>query len=403
MAIDSQRRRWLTGSAALAGLAMVPPLAQAAGARPILIGLDAEFRDRTSTSDDAIRLGIELAMADINRDGGLLGGRPLQLMALDNRSLPARGVENVRAFGATPELVAYLCGKFSPVALESLPAIHELGLPLLDPWAAADGIIDNGYQPNYAFRLGLRDSWAIQVLIEDLARRGIRDIGLLVPNSGWGRSNEAAARAFVESRPDLALRSIEWYNWGGETDLMDRYLPLLDKGAKGLVLVANEPEGAVLVRNIASLPESRQLPVVSHWGVAGGKFAELCGPALQAIDFKVVQTFSFARLRNAEARRLAERSAQAFGLTDPLEIPSALGIAHAYDLVRLLALAIAQAGSTDRGAIRSALETLPPHEGVVRRYAPAYTATRHEALEPHDLFLTRIDRRGRLLPVTSEG
>ena len=63
MAIDSQRRRWLTGSAALAGLAMVPPLAQAAGARPILIGLDAEFRDRTSTSDDAIRLGQLLQLA----------------------------------------------------------------------------------------------------------------------------------------------------------------------------------------------------------------------------------------------------------------------------------------------------------------------------------------------------
>ncbi|MCB1887099.1 MAG: ABC transporter substrate-binding protein [Rhodocyclaceae bacterium] len=403
MMIDKQRRRSLAAGASLLGLGLAGGLARAAGPRPILIGLDAEFRDRTSTSDEAIRLGIELAIADINRDGGLLGGRPLQLMALDNRSLPARGIENVRAFGAIDDLVAYLCGKFSPVALASLPVIHELGLPLLDPWAAADGIVDNGYSPNYVFRVGLRDSWAMQVLIDDLARRGIRDIGLFVPNSGWGRSNESAARAHIAARPELALRATAWHNWGGETDLMNRYLPMLEKGARGLVLVANEPEGAVLVRNMASLPPSRRIPVVSHWGVTGGRFAELCGPALHEIDLKIIQTFSFARLRNAEARRLAERSAQAYGVSDPLEIPSALGIAQAYDLVRLLALAIQQAGSTDRAAIRAALEALPPYEGVVRRYAPAFTANRHEGLSRDDLLLTRFDRKGRLLPVYSEG
>ncbi len=402
MAIDVQRRRWLAASSAAAALTLGGRRARAAGRRPILIGLDAEFRDRTSTSDEAIRLGIELAITDINRDGGLLDGRPLQLMALDNRSLPARGVENVHAFGATDDLVAYLCGKFSPVVLESLAAIHEIGLPLLDPWAAADRIVDNGHSPNYVFRLGLRDSWAMQVLIDDLARRGIRDIGLFVPNNGWGRSNEAAAKAYIASRPGLRLCATEWHNWGGETDLLNRYLPLLDQGARGLVLVANELEGAVLVRNMASLPSSRRIPVVSHWGVTGGRFAELCGPALQAIDFKVVQTFSFARLRNAEARRLAERSAQAYGVTDPLEIPSALGIAQAYDLVRLLALAIERAGTPGRPAVRDALEALPPYEGVVRRYAPAFTADRHEALAPEDLLLTRFDARGRLLPASSE-
>lgn len=403
MPIDLHRRRWLAAGAALAGLGLAPRLGRAAGAMPVLIGLDAEFRDRTSTSDEAIRHGIEFAIADINRDGGVLGGRPLRLLALDNRSLPARGVENVLSFVATPELVAYFCGKFSPVALESLATIHEHGLPLLDPWAAADKIIDNGFSPNYAFRLGLRDSWAMEVLIDELARQGIRDIGLFVPNSGWGRSNEAAARAHIARRPELTLRAVEWHNWGGETDLMDRYLPLLEKGARGLVLVANEPEGALLVKNMASLPPSRRIPVASHWGVTGGRFAELCGPALQAIDFKVVQTFSFARLRNAEAHRLARRSAQAYGVDDALLIPSALGIAQAYDLTRLLALAIDQAGSTDPATIRSALESLPPHEGVVRAYRPAFTPSRHEAMGVEDLFLARYDERGRLLPIHSEG
>ena len=242
----------------------------------------------------------------------------------------------------------------------------------------------------------------VLVLIDELAGRGIRDIALFVPNSGWGRSNVAAATKHLESRPELRMCSIEWHNWGGETDLLDRYLTMLEKGAKGLVLVANEAEGAVLVKNIASLPASRHIPVVSHWGVTGGRFAELCGGALQEIDFCVVQTFSFARQRNDAARRLAERSVAAYGVDDPLDIPSALGIAQAYDLTRLLALAIDRAGVTDRAVVRAALEDLPPHDGVVRSYPRAFTPDSHEAMALEDLFLARFDARGRLLPIGSE-
>ena len=142
--------------------------------------------------------------------------------------------------------------------------------------------------------------------------------------------------------------------------------------------------------------------MVSHWGVTGGRFADLCGDALQAIDFRVVQTFSFARQRSAEARRLAERSVAAYGVTDPLDIPSALGIAQAYDLTRLLALAIERAGIADRAAVRDALEDLPPYEGVVRSYPRAFSRDRHEAMAPEDLFLARFDARGRLLPIGAD-
>ena len=57
--------------------------------KPIYIGLDAEIGHKTSTSDEAIRNGILIAIDDINQAGGLLGGRPLELLIKDNRSVPA--------------------------------------------------------------------------------------------------------------------------------------------------------------------------------------------------------------------------------------------------------------------------------------------------------------------------
>ena len=101
--------------------------------QPVYIGLDAEFGHKTSTSDEAIRAGILIAIDEINNAGGVLGGRPLKLLERDNRSVPARGVANFTELAQIPDLTAVFCGKFSPVVIEALPTIHKLKIPALSP------------------------------------------------------------------------------------------------------------------------------------------------------------------------------------------------------------------------------------------------------------------------------
>lgn len=48
--------------------------------KPVYIGLDAEFGYKNSTSAEAIRMGMLVAMEEINKAGGVLGGRPLELV-----------------------------------------------------------------------------------------------------------------------------------------------------------------------------------------------------------------------------------------------------------------------------------------------------------------------------------
>ena len=116
--------------------------------KPVYVGLDAELTYTGRTSAQAIRMGMLIAMEEVNQAGGVLGGRQLALIERDNKSLPARTLANLKEMAAQPDLVAVFGGSLSPPLLESLPLIHELKLPLLDPWAAADGIVDNGYAPN---------------------------------------------------------------------------------------------------------------------------------------------------------------------------------------------------------------------------------------------------------------
>jgi len=376
----------------------IAPAAPATQARPVHIGLDLEYGHATSTSDDAITLGAEIAVEEINRAGGVLGGRPLAIIKKDNRSVPARARANIEELARTPDVVAVFTGKFSPVALEVLPLVHQLKMPLLGTWGAADGIIDNGYMPNYAFRLSMRDTWAMNHMLDAARQAGQKRFGLLLPNTSWGRSNLKAAENYVRRQTDMQLVSTQWYNWG-DASLMKPYRDILDKGADVLILVANEKEGSLLVKEMAALPKAQRRRVISHWGVTGGNFAELAGPALQQIDFSVVQTFTFIGKENRKAQALAAEAVRRLQLKTAEDLPSPVGIAHAYDLVHVLALALGRAGSTDREAVRDALENVRNYDGAIKRYDRPFTRDRHEALSETDLFLARFLPDGSIHPI----
>ena len=372
------------------------------GQPPVLIGLDAEFGHRTSTSAQAVRQGLEIAIAEINQSGGVLGGRPLELVIRDNRSLPARGLDNLRELAAIPDLVAVFGGKFSPIYMEVLPTAHELGILLMDPWGSADGITEHDFRPSYSFRLSLKDSWAAPVMLRHaLERYQARKLGVFLPNTAWGRSNQAAiSRAAAANGQTLVGE--KWYNWGDKS-FSDDYQELRAAGAQAIVLVANEAEGSTLAREVAALPPAERLPIVSHWGVTGGKFAELAGAGLDELDFAVVQTYSFVGRDDPAARRVLAALRERYGITGAEAVKSPVGVAHAYDLMHLLAQAIDWAGSTDRAAVRTALENLGPYDGLVRHYDHPFTPERHDALSPAEVFMARFTADDRILPIPRAG
>lgn len=364
---------------------------------PVRVGIDAEFGLLGSTSAQAIERGAALAVAEINAAGGVLGGRPLELVLRDNRSVPARSRENLTELAAVPDLVAVFCGRFSPVVLENLDTVHQLGLILLDPWASADGITENGRQPNYVFRLSLRDRWAMPVMMRHARAKGAERIGVLAPNTGWGRSGVAAVeRSSGPTMPGVV--GVAWYNWGDKS-LARPYAELLRAGAQAVLFIANDIEAAVLLREVATMPEGERLPLIMHWGVTGGTLAQQAGEVMDRLDLSVVQTFSFLAADPRKVARFMESWRLRFGPTRPEDIVAPVGVAHAYDLTHLLARAIDQAGSTDRAKIRAALERLRPYDGLVRRYAPPFSESDHDALKAETVFMAVPRADGSIVPL----
>lgn len=367
-----------------------------ASAQPVSIVLDAEFGNRTSTSAQAIERGMRIAIDEINAQGGVLG-RPLELKTMDNKGVPAIGVDNFRDAAAEPNVIGVFGGKFSPTYIEVAPFAEQEKTLLLDPWGSADPITDMSQQPNWVFRLSLKDSWAAPAFIAEAKKSGQSRIGIITPNTAWGRSNVAALE-IAAAGSGVAIVGVEWYHWGDKTmiGLLDR---LLGRTAQSVVFIGNEAEGAILVREMAAAGASGgKTPILAHWGITGGAFEQMVGEGLYKVDLKVIQTYSFYGPPSPVKTRVLDALRTKYGIASVEAIESPVGVAHAYDLTHAVARAIALAGTADRAAVRNALEKLPPWQGLVRYYDPAFTPTDHDALRPDNVFFARYVKGKGIVP-----
>ena len=356
-------------------------------ASPLEIGLDADLSSVAKEGGVAITQGAELAIAEINAAGGILG-QPVKLTAKDHRGNPARGIANIKRFAKNDRLLAVIGGVHTPVALAELATIHELSVIYLDPWAAGTPVIKNGYNPNFAFRLSVRDEWAGQVILKKAKDEGCENVTLFLEQTGWGRSNEKSMGK-ASKQLNLPIKAVEWFHWNSQ-NIDQLVAKTVSDGTQCIALVANTPEGAQIINAVANLDSKNRPKVFSHWGIVGGDFLAKVSAEqrekvelyfLQTIDFKVPKTEKGVALKKAFEERYAEASSyEAFN-----------GVAHSYDLVHLLALAVEKAGTTESSKVQKALEQLDQFKGAMKTYQRPFTADRHEALDASDYIMMQFD------------
>lgn len=389
------------------GLLSAPELAYAtqtiapAGAEakaPVYLGFDGAYGQKTNTAATAIEFGLNKAIEDINASGGVLGGRPLRLITTDNKGVTARGKDNFTDLAQKTDIVAVFGGKYSPIMVESLPVAHKFQIPLISVWGSADQITDHSFDPSFAFRVSLKDSWGVTAMLQRIATNiKATTACAFLPNTAWGRSAEAVISNHARDL-GLSFPLIRWFNWGDKS-FTESYAQCLATGAKALLFVGNEMEAAVLIKEIADRPADQRLPVVAHWGTVGGTLHQLVGDSLKNIRLDIIQTFTFVDNKRPLAIMLAEAAIKAGSYPSVAEIPSPVGIAQAYDAARLIALAVDQAQSTNGDEVRAALEKLPAFEGAIKDYTPAFTTNRHDALDASSVLFVKLEPNGALIPL----
>jgi len=364
---------------------------------PIRIGLDADMSSASAESGEAIRRGMVVAVDEINEKGGI-NGRKLEIVVRDHRGNPARGIDNINEFSADKSIVAVMGGLHTPVAMAELEAIHKNDMLYLVPWAAGTMVVDNGFSPNNVFRVSVRDQYAGRFLTKMAASKGYKKLGLLLEQTGWGRSNEKAiSEAAREIGVDVA--GVEWISWGAKSAEV-QIDNLAEKGADVIMLVANANEGAVVLAGVANMDKTNRLAIISHWGITGGRFTELVGNDIDKVNLSFLQTYSFVvPTRPEKEKDFFARYQKLFPeITKAEQILSPVGTAHAYDLVHLLNQAIINAGSLETAKIRVALENIKQYDGLVKTYNPPFTSNRHDALDESSFTLAKFLNDGSIVP-----
>jgi branched-chain amino acid transport system substrate-binding protein len=361
---------------------------------PVKLGLAAAVSGGSAASGEAIKRGLSIAMDEINGKGGVLGGRKLELVVRDDEGNPQKGVTIARELVEREKVAAVFGGLHTTVALAQVPVWHELATPYVGTWAAGTNITRNGKAPNFVFRVSANDDEVDKYLVRYAAEQLKRGKpGLLLENTAWGQSNEVGLTKWFGERGVKAV-GVEKFNWN-DPDMSPQLLRLRQGGADVVMLVANAPEGAQVVKSKAKV--GWEVPIVSHWGISGGRFAELTGELSDGVVF--VQTYSFFAKQSARGDVVLKALKDKYGVKGPEDVTAPVGTANAYDALHLVALAIEQARSTDGAKVRDALENLKAeHAGLIKTYRRPFTPEQHDALTERDYIMV-VWKGGKIVPV----
>ena len=372
-------------------LAAVAATFMAAGvfaADPVKLGHVAALSGPSAQSGEAITRGLTIAIDEINAAGGVLGGRMIELVQRDDESNPPKGAIAARELIFKEKVTAFFGGIDSPVSLAIVPLANKEKVPFMGVWAAATPITRNNADPNYVFRVSAVDA-LVDIRLLDHANRkfGAKKAGLMLINNPWGESNEKGLVAADAGNDDIEIVGIEKFE-NNDVDMVPQLTRLKNAEADAIILVVNAPPGAQMMKSRERMGWS--VPVVSHWGISGGRFPELAGPT--AGDAHFVQTYSFfGKQSPAGERVLASLMKKYPEIKGPEDVFSPVGTANAYDAMYLMARAIDKAGSTDGDAIRKAMYEIGKHDGLIKTYDNPFSPGNHDALGPADYIMVHYE------------
>lgn len=389
---SSPTRRLALGAMLLVGLSGLP------GARaeePIRIGLVTALSGQSAKSGEAISRGIGLAIDEINAAGGVLG-RPLELVARDDEANPSKGVLAARELIQRVGVVAVVGGLDTPVSMAIVPIANQMKVPFLGPWAAGTGITRNGASDNYAFRVSAVDALVDEALVTYAVKtHGTKKPGMILVNNAWGESNQQGLTAALKTA-NLPSAGTEKYE-AADLDMVPQLTRLKEAGADTLFLVGNVGPSAQVVKSLDRMGWS--VPVVSHWGPAGGRFDELAGPSAAKVHF--IQTFTFTGNTSPKAASVLDALKKKYpAIKSMADVTPAVGIANAYDVTHLLALAIKAANSTKGPELRDGFYKVSGYRGLIKTYDKPFSPGQHDALGPQDYIFTRF-KDGEIVAVTN--
>lgn len=354
---------------------------------PIRIGFTGVLSGPSASAGEGLLEGLEIQIDKINDSGGLLDGRPVELVERDHGTNPDTAVANIRELIENEDVAALIGESTTGPLLATAPIASEAGVP----WVVAGGTGTKATEqpdPNYMFRVSLVDDEQTGFAVDEALARG-DNVALMTDTSGLGQGGRTD---LLEAMEDLDVSPVadETFNVG-DTDMTSQLSRIKEAEADIIIFWGVGPEAAQIRRGMDAL-EMLDTPMLANWGLGMPNYPELAGEL--ADGTLVIQAYSFYETTDPQAQEVLETYEETFG-TDRMTFTQEL--VNAYDAMGLLANAITQAGSTERDAIRDGLLDAQ-FDGLMRSYDKPWTEDDREALGRDDFIITEV-QEGNLVPI----
>lgn len=371
-------------------------LTSAYAADPIKVGLSGPFTGGSSSMGVSMRDGVKLAVAEINKAGGVLG-REIQLVERDDEAKNEVGVQVAQELISKEGVVATLGYINTGVALGSQRFYQEAEIPVINNVATGSIVtkqfVGGDFKNNYVFRNAANDTIQSSMIAgEAVTKQGFKKPAILADSTNYGKLGTTDLTAAL-AKLNVTPVATEKFNIG-DTDMTAQVLRAKEAGADVILTYAIGPELAQIANSMAKL--GWKVPMIGSWALSMASFIDTAG----ANGDGAMMPETFIQVPSTPKRKAFIEAYQAAYKID--RMPSPVSAAQGYDSVYLLAAAIKQAGGTDGPKIREALENLNEKvEGVVTVYDHPFSAADHEAISPN-IPVFGVVKGGRVVPAHPE-
>ncbi|WP_309128293.1 branched-chain amino acid ABC transporter substrate-binding protein [Microbacterium sp.] len=337
---------------------------------PIKLGMLAPFSGSESAFGDYMQNGAQLAVDEINADGGI-DGRELELVVEDDACDATAAVSAANKL-VTEGIVASVGGYCSGATLPTLPIFDEAGIPMVIPAANSNELVKQ--QLPGVFLINGTGTQQAEAAVTYAQKSGATTVATIDDATAYSAD---LAKSFVEQAEAAGLEvSFEATVTPGENDYAAVATQLASEKPDLVYWTGYYQEGGLIVRQATDAGYEGAFLVGD--GSVDAKFAEIAG---NGYTEHVLGTFTQTpdMIEGAEDW-IADYEELAGGKPGPYSTQS-------YDAVRVIAEAIKEAGSTEFDEVVAALEGLKDFD----TFAGPLTFTEDHTLSGGGFVIVGID------------
>lgn len=312
-------------------------------ADPIIIGEFASLSGDKATYGINSNRGVELAIEEINSQGGLLNHRPLKLLSEDDQSKAGQPAAIVRKLISNDHAVAILGEFASSLSLEAAPICQASRIPMVSPGSTIPNLTDKG---DYIFRMCFIDPFQGLVMAKfALENLKIHRAAILTTvNQDYSVGLSEAFKEYFTKQGGVIVS--EKSCTSGDKDFRAQLTAIKSTNPEAIFVPAYYGDVSLIARQARSLGIT--VPLLGGDGWDSPKLHDLAGSSMEGCYFS---THFSTQDQNPDIQKFIADYKTKFH--DEPDTTSALG----YDTVLFIADAIQRAGTTEPAPLRDAMAT----------------------------------------------